>query len=251
MEKVLERRSRYRTEKDSYSWNLGTNANYKCDQVFCDAVMDSTITLVNPSTSTPVVLVFTKNSTTNTRIALKGFESRTLYSVSSDALTCSKTTIADSAGTVAVINKRDILPSTVSFPRRDAQGNVKLSKWLKQQKTADGHPIIVIGTALGQLYDTTRIALWSLADEGNGLPSAYLQPATSSSPLSLVVEPSGLSLVSDGYGWMRDAKTREFVEDVLVSALVVEHRLRIKDRIYQVAADVPRASAFYPMTIKT
>ncbi|KAF4604384.1 hypothetical protein EYR40_001562 [Pleurotus pulmonarius] len=214
--------------------------------------MDSTITLVNPST--PVVLVFTKNSTTNTGIALKGSESRILYSVSSDALTCSKTTIADSAGTVAVINKRDILPSTVSFPRRDAQGNVKLSKWLKQQKTADGHPIIVIGTALGQFgwkYDTTRIALWSLGDEGNGLPSAYLQPATSSSPLSLVVEPSGLSLVSDGYGWMHDAKTRQFVEEVLVSALVVEHRLRIKDRIYQVAADVPRASAFYPMTIKT
>lgn len=114
---VLERRPSYRTEKASYSWDLGINASYKCDQVFCDAVMDPTITLVNPST--PITLVFTKNSTTNTGIALKGSESRILYSLSSVALTCSKTTIADSAGTVAVINKRDILPSIISFPSRD------------------------------------------------------------------------------------------------------------------------------------
>ncbi|KAF9494381.1 hypothetical protein BDN71DRAFT_1496464 [Pleurotus eryngii] len=69
---------------------------------------------------------------------------------------------ADSAGTVAVINKRDILPGTVSFPGRDGQESMKLSKWLRQQKTSDGHPIMIIETTLGQFgwrYDTTRVAV--------------------------------------------------------------------------------------------
>ncbi|KAG9225705.1 hypothetical protein CCMSSC00406_0007562 [Pleurotus cornucopiae] len=213
--------------------------------------MDSTITLVNPST--PVTLVFTKNSTTNTGIALKGPESRILYSVSSDALTCSKTTIADSTGTVAIINKRDILPSTVSFPSRDGQGSMKLSKWLREQKTSDGHPIMMIETTLGQFgwkYDTTRIALWPSGDEGDGPPTACLRPATSEFPMSLIIDPSGLALASER-AWMRDAKTRAFVEDVLVSALVIEHRLRVKDRMYHAAADIPRGSFFNPMATAT
>lgn len=45
---------------------------------------------------------------------------------------------------------------------------------------------------------------------------------------------------------MRDAKTRAYVEDVLVSALVIEHRLRIKDRMYLAAADIPRGASITP-----
>lgn len=63
--------------------------------------------------------------------------------------------------------------------------------------------------------------------------------------MSLIIEPSGLTLANER-GWMRDAKTRAYVEDVLVSALVIEHRLRIKDRMYLAAADIPRGASITP-----
>jgi hypothetical protein len=63
-----------------------------------------------------------------------------LYSVVTDAKSDKHTEIFDAHANrlLAQIDRRDILPDTVTFPDRNDGSSINLSKWLQKSKLGDG-----------------------------------------------------------------------------------------------------------------
>lgn len=96
--------------------------------------MDSAATLVNPAPPTSYFLTST-NTKNGTIYARPGIP---LYTITNDG----KQTIVNDHRTpgriVAIFHQREFLPDTISFPERNGSAPIKVQKWLRKTKLADG-----------------------------------------------------------------------------------------------------------------
>lgn len=97
----------------------------------------SQVTLVAPESTT--TLVFSKHSTLNTVLFLHGSP---VFKIATVDVAADRTAISDAlTGEVVVtIQRRDVLPSTVVFSERSANGTrkVRLKEWLKADVMESG-----------------------------------------------------------------------------------------------------------------
>ncbi|KAH7905303.1 hypothetical protein BJ138DRAFT_1165041 [Hygrophoropsis aurantiaca] len=186
--------------------------------------MDSTLTLVNPSP--PTQYTFSTNNIKNAVIFARPFPSpgqaqraQNVYTVSTELKSDKRTELTDTASgrLVAVWERRDILPDTVTFPDRDNGSTTSVSKWLSKGKLPDGMPVHVMQTAYGPLVwksdATYRLGLFI---ENNLLqPVAYYQ-------LDLHANANANLVI--------DANAEQIRTDIIFSFIILEQRLRVSDR---------------------
>lgn len=102
--------------------------------------MDSSVTLVDPHN---ISLVFSPDSLKNTTVYHASSNlldtSNPMYSISTE-LTDHRTEIRDARTQrlLALIERKDILPDTITFPERNEGKAMKISRWLQKSKLVDG-----------------------------------------------------------------------------------------------------------------
>jgi len=99
--------------------------------------MQSTTAPSNPPT--PISYNFSVNDMKNTKI-FNNQPAQPLYSVVTDAKSDKRTDIFDARANrvLAHIDRRDILPDTITFPDRNGGSSINLNKWLQKSKLQDG-----------------------------------------------------------------------------------------------------------------
>jgi hypothetical protein len=82
---------------------------------------------------------FSREDMKNTKI-FNNQPASPLYSVVTDIKSDKRTDIFDARGNrlLARVDKRDILPDTITFPNRNNGSSINLSKWLQKSKLEDG-----------------------------------------------------------------------------------------------------------------
>lgn len=141
-----------------------------------------------------------------------------LYSVVTDIKSDKRTDIFDVRGNrlLARVDRRDILPDTITFPNRNSGSSIHLSKWLQKSKLEDGHHIHSIETAHGTYVWKSdaayRLALYRKGDMSK--PVAHLQQGTRTQNFAVIMQEEA-ELIRD---------------DVIVSFLILEQRLRISEK---------------------
>ncbi|KAK0455289.1 uncharacterized protein EV420DRAFT_1694723 [Desarmillaria tabescens] len=188
--------------------------------------MDSVLTLVNPSPTTH--LEFDRNSVVNATL-LKN--SQPAYCIQTKQRTTSaRTDIID-------IRTQEVIASIEL--KEISRTCVKIGKWMKEEHLPDktcgtfkddysfgfdlrDRRVRVIETAYGRylwkLHVVHRLALY--AENNLETPVAFLQPATRTSPLVLVVE-------SEAMG---------FIDQIIASFIIREKELRAEEKKSEVAA---------------
>lgn len=141
-----------------------------------------------------------------------------LYSVVTDIKSDKRTDIFDARGNrlLARVDKRDILPDTITFPNRNNGSSINLSKWLQKSKLEDGHHVHSIETAHGTYVWKSdanyRLALYRKGDMSS--PVAHLQQGSRTQNFAVIMQGEA-ELIRD---------------DVIVSFLILEQRLRISEK---------------------
>ncbi|KAG2134502.1 hypothetical protein DEU56DRAFT_409007 [Suillus clintonianus] len=177
--------------------------------------MQSTTTPENPAP--PKSYNFSLDNMKNTKI-FNNQPASPLYSVVTDVKSDKHTDIFDLRGNrlLARIDRRDILPDTITFPYRNGGYSIYLSKWLQKSKLENGHHIHAIETALGTYVWKSdaeyRLALYRKGDMSK--PVVHLQQGTRTQNFAVIMQGEA-ELIRD---------------DVIVSFLMLEQRLRISEK---------------------
>ncbi|KAG1749428.1 hypothetical protein EDB19DRAFT_1893514 [Suillus lakei] len=146
---------------------------------------------------------FSREDMKNTKI-FNNQPASPLYLVVTDIKSDKRTDIFDARGNrlLARIDRRDILPDTITFPDRNRGSSINLNKWLQKSKLENGHHIHSIETT----------------------PGTYVWKSDADYRLALYRK-----------GDMSNPRTQNFArrlirDDVIVSFLILEQRLRISER---------------------
>ncbi|OAX39455.1 hypothetical protein K503DRAFT_769490 [Rhizopogon vinicolor AM-OR11-026] len=141
-----------------------------------------------------------------------------LYSVVTDIKSDKRTDIFDARANnlLAHIDRRDILPDTITFPDRNDGSSINISKWLHKSKLEDGNHIHAIETTCGSYVwkkdATYRLVLYRKDDMSNHV--AHLQQGTRTQNFAVIMQPEA-QLIRD---------------DVIISFLILEQRLRVSEK---------------------
>ncbi|KIK43807.1 hypothetical protein CY34DRAFT_81144 [Suillus luteus UH-Slu-Lm8-n1] len=160
---------------------------------------------------------FSREDMKNTKI-FNNQPASPLYSVVTDIKSDKRTDIFDARGNrlLARVDKRDILPDTITFPNRNNGSSINLSKWLQKSKLEDGHHVHSIETAHGTYVWKSdanyRLALYRKGDMSS--PVAHLQQGSRTQNFAVIMQGEA-ELIRD---------------DVIVSFLILEQRLRISEK---------------------
>ncbi|KAG6809761.1 hypothetical protein H0H92_014820 [Tricholoma furcatifolium] len=189
--------------------------------------MDSQVTLVN---YTALQLDFSKNSMLNAVLTSRG--GRAAYTISTVDASGSHTDIKDMVTNraVATIKRKTFTSDTVVFPDRYGGKVLKLDKWLSIVHFPDGSE----GTKV-TIEDNQRTFLW----KKHPLHRLALYHETDTeTPVAYEVIQSGLppSLVME-----RGIESDSVREEILVSFLVIEQRLRLEAKAREVANSAIRS----------
>lgn len=175
----------------------------------------TTTTPTNPTL--PKSYNFSREDMKNTKI-FNNQPASPLYSVVTDIKSDKRTDIFDARGNrlLARVDRRDILPDTITFPNRNNGSSINLSKWLQKSKLEDGHHVHSIETAHGTYVWKSnadyRLALYRKGDMSS--PVAHLQRGTRTQNFAVIMQGEA-ELIRD---------------DVIVSFLILEQRLRISEK---------------------
>lgn len=175
----------------------------------------TTTTPTNPTP--PKSYNFSREDMKNTKI-FNNQPALPLYSVVTDIKSDKRTDIFDARGNrlLARVDRRDILPDTITFPNRNNGSSINLSKWLQKSKLEDGHHVHSIETAHGTYVWKSnadyRLALYRKGDMSS--PVAHLQQGTRTQNFAVIMQGEA-ELIRD---------------DVIVSFLILEQRLRISEK---------------------
>lgn len=175
----------------------------------------TTTTPTNPTP--PKSYNFSREDMKNTKI-FNNQPASPLYSVVTDIKSDKRTDIFDARGNrlLARVDRRDILPDTITFPNRNNGSSINLSKWLQKSKLEDGHHVHSIETAHGTYVWKSnadyRLALYRKGDMSS--PVAHLQRGTRTQNFAVIMQGEA-ELIRD---------------DVIVSFLILEQRLRISEK---------------------
>ncbi|KAJ6489883.1 hypothetical protein C8R45DRAFT_901493 [Mycena sanguinolenta] len=145
--------------------------------------MDSQLTLVNASP--PVCLTFSTNSMINATLYR---DSRPVYTIATELQ--GTTTEIRAWGTSQLlvrIARKELLPSTITFPNINGGKDMRLGKWLRRCKVPDGGHAYVIQTEVGNCilkkHQIYRLALFTEYDLET--PVAHWENATGTPSLIL------------------------------------------------------------------
>jgi hypothetical protein len=101
--------------------------------------MDSQLTLV--TVAPEVRLFFSTDSMKNVTLFL---DSAPAYMISTDEQnSCTELCAAGTGELLARITRKDVLPDSIVFPNVNGSKEMRLAKWLKKSKLADGSCAIV------------------------------------------------------------------------------------------------------------
>ncbi|KAJ7486890.1 hypothetical protein FB451DRAFT_774768 [Mycena latifolia] len=187
--------------------------------------MDSQLTLVNDTP--PVYLTFLPDNMNNTTIFLN---SRPAYQIST-ALQGSTTEIraSDTSELLVRISRKEILPTTIAFPRISNGKDLRLSKWMVRQKLPEGGHVHVIETEVGKCllrkHPVHRLALFTEYDLEN--PVAHWRRPDDTSPLSLVLYPG----------------TENFHPEIIAAFTIQELKMRMTEKADSIALSRAAAQA--------
>ncbi|KAG6808210.1 hypothetical protein H0H92_005031 [Tricholoma furcatifolium] len=188
--------------------------------------MDSQLTLMNP---TVLQLDFSKNSMLNAVLTSRGSP---LYVISTVDTAGSHTDVKDAATKkiLAVIKRKIFLSDTVTFTNHHGGKTLKMEKWLSNVKLLDGSAGIQFETGTGTKYvwkehELHRIALYRESDFDH--PLAY-EVVQTNSPPSL----------------MMDSGMEAFRDQILVSFLLIEQRLRMATKAQDISFAQEATGAF-------
>ncbi|KAH7917820.1 hypothetical protein BV22DRAFT_1100827 [Leucogyrophana mollusca] len=176
--------------------------------------MDSTLTLVNPTS--PTQYYFSASSLKNTSIFVK--PSRPVYTVTTALKADKRTELKDArtGRTIAIWERREFLPDTIAFPDRDNGSTAHVNKWLDKTKLSDGYPVHVMQTAHGSLVwkSNAEYRLGLYPNDNLDQPLAYYQLNIPGENPALVIESAG----------------EQIRDDIIASFLILEQRLRMLDK---------------------
>ncbi|KAF9036861.1 hypothetical protein BJ165DRAFT_1532952 [Panaeolus papilionaceus] len=180
-----------------------------------DSAFQSTETLVNPTP--PTTLIFDRNSvlfaTLHTRAGPK-YRVTTNSSVTRTDL-CN---VADEQ-VLGSIKRREIMPDVVLFPHRGKK-SLRLNKWLKKQKAQPGaSPSAILEAQSGRFVwrwgvDNYRLSLYE-DNPSQSAPIAYCR---------VLHDPPTIALI------LQSNLDEPLRIEVITSFLVMEHRLRMKEK---------------------
>ncbi|EIW83814.1 hypothetical protein CONPUDRAFT_135515 [Coniophora puteana RWD-64-598 SS2] len=144
----------------------------------------------------------------------QGSRSNIVYTVRTDTKTGKRTELCNGQGNViAVWTRRDILPDTISWPQREGMPSMTVNKWLWKTQLPDKAQVHAVESPHGKLVwrtETTGHRHAVYLSPRLSRPIAYFTPKTEATSLALVLDSSA-------------EPTRD---DIVLSALILEHRLR-------------------------
>ncbi|KAF8957762.1 hypothetical protein BDZ97DRAFT_1669372 [Flammula alnicola] len=159
--------------------------------------------------------IFDRNSVINATLYSGGSPSYTIITSKSGT----RTDVCDIPGkcVVATIKRREILADTIKFTNRNDGKAVAINKWLRPTVVPSHvEPCTSLVTDVGYFVWKTdaahRLALYS--EDDAQVPLAFMTRVRPPEPLVLVLK--------DG--------CEEMVEDILVSFIILEQRLRMKEK---------------------
>ncbi|KAJ7753142.1 hypothetical protein B0H14DRAFT_2635640 [Mycena olivaceomarginata] len=120
------------------------------------------------------------------------------YIISTDEQnSCTELRTAGTGELLARITRKDVLPDSIAFPNVNGNKEMRLAKWLKKSKLADGSSTFDVETEHGTFFlrahPVHRLALYK--EEDLETPVAYWQRINAAAPPTLVMQ-AGISLVS-------------------------------------------------------
>ncbi|KAF8162662.1 hypothetical protein B0H34DRAFT_628134, partial [Crassisporium funariophilum] len=161
-------------------------------------------------------LMFDRNSVLNATICASGSPAFTV--TTSKSMT--RTDICDVPGQciISTIKRREVFSDTVKFPKRNGGSSVAINKWLRSiTMPTHTEPCTSLVTDDGNFVwktdPTYRLALFP--EEDASVPIAYMTRVRPPEPLVLVFK----------------AGSEDMVEDILVSFIILEQRLRMKEKL--------------------
>jgi len=175
----------------------------------------SQATLVAPDSTT--ALIFSKPSAINTTLLWNG---RPLTTISTIDAGAERTTISDAETNelLVTIQRRALLADTVTFTRHYGGRSFKLKDWLKEETLENGHTTWTIQTPVGNFLWRTDVTLrLALCPESNLEHSiAWAQLHTESTPFGLILARG----------------TELFRDEIVASFLILEQRMRMREKLY-------------------
>jgi len=168
-----------------------------------------------PGDSSSQTLVFDRNSVINATLYSGASPSYTV--ITNKAMT--RTDVCDIPGQciVATIKRREVFSDTVKFPKRNDGNSVAINKWLRRI-TLPTHvePCTSLVTDSGNFVwktdPTYRLALYP--EDDAQMPLAFMPRTRPPEPLILVLKEG----------------SEEMVEDIIVSFIILEQRIRMKEK---------------------
>ncbi|KAF9494382.1 hypothetical protein BDN71DRAFT_1448900 [Pleurotus eryngii] len=176
-----------------------------------------------------VTFAFSPNSVRNATFSLYP-NGQTLYTLSTDVRSNSKTTItnAQTGAVVAYIERNEILPDTVKFSGRHEGRKTRVTKWLVSGKTPDKFPVTFMETKLGRCTwksdPSYRLALFRPDDMKYASPIAHIQSAEQ---LLLLIDDQ---LFNEGEVIYTSDERMAALVDIIAAVSYLEGKLRGGDR---------------------
>jgi len=178
--------------------------------------LESTSTLVNPERR--LNLVFDRNSVISATLYSRAGP---LYRITTNK-SVSRTDLCDltEQRVVATVKRRELFPDVVVFAHRSGK-SVRISKWLKRQKSPPERPrttelLTPSGSFIWKSDNTHRFALYS--QDQTEFPIAYSK---------ILEDPPTIALV------LRNCSDTIVQVEIITSFLVLEHKLRMKEKFSQ------------------
>ncbi|KDR81967.1 hypothetical protein GALMADRAFT_276605 [Galerina marginata CBS 339.88] len=199
----------------TYSLSTANSSDYiNSESNPLDEALESTSTLVNPDRR--LKLVFDRNSVISATLYSRAGP---LYRITTNKAV-SRTDLCDltEQRVVATVKRRELFPDAVVFAHRSGK-SIRLSKWLKRQKSPPGiqrttELLTPSGSFTWKSDSTHRFALYSQ----DQTPIAYSKMLEDPPTLALVLMNCSDSIVQ---------------VEIITSFLVLEHKLRMKEKFSQ------------------
>ncbi|KIJ63422.1 hypothetical protein HYDPIDRAFT_29666 [Hydnomerulius pinastri MD-312] len=185
--------------------------------------MDSTLTLVNPAPPTPYFL-----SNTDLKDAvIYAHPAVPLYKITSDSKQIQISDGCTPGRVIAVLQRRDLLSNTVSFPERNGGSHISVQKWLRKTRMPDGSVACIMETDYGpyiwKMISRHRQKVYADYDQDRSIASCYLHERLSHGKPAFVL----------------DSQMEPLRDDFVVAYLIQRHRVMMEDKALNLFVGLP------------
>ncbi|KIK97050.1 hypothetical protein PAXRUDRAFT_137143 [Paxillus rubicundulus Ve08.2h10] len=186
-------------------------------------LVDSAVTLVNPTPPTPYFL----SNTILKDAVIYAHPAIPLYKVTSDSKQIRISDGSTPGRTIAVLRRRELLPNTVSFTQRDGRSQISVQKWLRKTKLPGEFTGYILQTRYGpyvwKSVSRHRQKVYANHDPNTPIASFYLHQTLSHGTPAFFLD-SGAEPLRD---------------DLVVAYLIQRHRIMMEDKALKLFAGLP------------